>query len=83
MKTNKKGFLSSLYLLIIYMFLYLPIMVLIAYSFNSSKLNIVWTGFTFKWYQSLLHNSGILEAVKNSFVIAIISTIISVIIKKS
>ncbi|MBU3102199.1 MULTISPECIES: extracellular solute-binding protein [Clostridium] len=62
------------------MFLYIPIIVLIGFSFNQSKLNVVWTGFTFKWYASLLHNAGILDAVKNSFIIAIISTIISVII---
>lgn len=61
-----------------YMFLYVPIIVLIAFSFNDSKLNAVWTGFTLKWYKSLAHNTGILEAVKNSLIIAVISTIISV-----
>lgn len=60
------------------MFLYVPIIVLIVFSFNNSKLNAVWTGFTFKWYASLAHNSGILEAMKNSLIIAVISTIISV-----
>ncbi|MBC8059606.1 MAG: extracellular solute-binding protein [Clostridiaceae bacterium] len=80
MKNKKISFIKFIYLLLIFMFLYIPIMVLIAFSFNQSKLNVVWTGFTFKWYQSLLHNAGILEAVKNSFIIAIISTILSVII---
>jgi len=80
MKNKKTVIIKFTYLLLIFMFLYIPIMVLIAFSFNQSKLNVVWTGFTFKWYQSLLHNAGILEAVKNSFIIAIISTIISVII---
>lgn len=61
-----------------YLFLYVPIIVLIAFSFNDSKLNAVWTGFTFKWYKSLAHNAGILEAMKNSLIIAVISTIISV-----
>ncbi len=65
---------------LIFMFLYIPIMVLIAFSFNESKLNVVWTGFTFKWYASLIHNKGILEAVKNSFQVAIISTMISVVL---
>lgn len=80
MKNNKMGFLKSFYMFLVFMFLYIPIMILIAFSFNSSKLNIVWTGFTFKWYSSLLHNAGILAAVENSFIIAIISTILSVII---
>lgn len=80
MKNNKMRFLKSSYLLLVFMFLYIPIMILIAFSFNTSKLNIVWTGFTFKWYGSLLHNAGILEAVKNSFIVAVISTILSVVI---
>lgn len=80
MKNKKIDLIKFIYLILIFMFLYIPIMVLIAFSFNQSKLNVVWTGFTFKWYQSLLHNAGILEAVKNSFIVAIISTILSVII---
>lgn len=80
MKNNKMRFLKSSYLLLIFMFLYIPIMILIAFSFNTSKLNVVWTGFTFKWYGSLLHNAGILEALENSFIVAVISTILSVII---
>ncbi|MBU3201710.1 extracellular solute-binding protein [Clostridium estertheticum] len=80
MKSKKTNSLKFLYLILIFMFLYIPIIVLIGFSFNQSKLNVVWIGFTFKWYGSLLHNAGILDAVKNSFIIAIISTIISVII---
>lgn len=80
MKNKKTSCMKFIYLLLIFMFLYIPIMVLMVFSFNQSKLNVVWTGFTFKWYQSLLHNAGILEAVQNSFIIAIISTILSVII---
>jgi len=80
MKNKKINTLKFVYLLLIFMFLYIPIMVLIAFSFNQSKLNVVWTGFTFKWYQSLIHNTSILEAVENSFIIAIVSTILSVII---
>jgi spermidine/putrescine transport system permease protein len=77
---KKTGILKSFYLLLMFLFLYVPIMVLIAFSFNDSKLNVVWTGFTLKWYQSLINNAGIIEAVKNSFIIASISTILSVII---
>ena len=80
MKIKKGNIIKPLYIFLVFMFLYIPIMVLIAFSFNESKLNVVWTGFTFKWYESLLHNEGILEAVKNSFVVAIISTVISVVI---
>ncbi|ADL52562.1 extracellular solute-binding protein [Clostridium cellulovorans] len=77
---KKSSILKSLYTFLVFMFLYVPILVLIGFSFNESKLNVTWTGFTFKWYTSLINNVGILEAFKNSFIIAIISTIISVII---
>lgn len=77
----KKGrIIKPLYTFFILLFLYLPIAVLIVFSFNQSKLNVMWTGFTFKWYKSLVNNMGILEAVKTSFFVATISTIASVII---
>lgn len=80
MSKNTSKILKSLYVFLMYLFLYIPIMVLIVFSFNESKLNVVWTGFTFKWYHSLLRNVGILEAVKNSFIVAVASTVISTVI---
>lgn len=77
---KKTKIISNIYLLVVFLCLYIPIMILIAFSFNDSKLNVVWTGFTFKWYVSLIQNAGILDAVKNSFIVAAISTILSVII---
>lgn len=66
---------SFLYATLIYLFLYLPIAILILYSFNQSKLNAVWTGFTFDWYLKLMQNTDVLEAMKTSLVVALISTI--------
>ena len=80
MKSSKGTIFKSIYAFLIYMFLYIPIIVLIVFSFNESKLNAVWTGFTIKWYESLMHNTGILEAVKNSIIVATISTIVATII---
>lgn len=80
MSKNTSKILKTLYVFLMYLFLYIPIMVLIVFSFNESKLNVVWTGFTFKWYHSLLRNVGILEAVKNSFIVAVASTVISTVI---
>jgi spermidine/putrescine transport system permease protein len=77
---KKKGIFSKLYAFFMYMFLYIPIIVLVVFSFNDSKLNAVWTGFSLKWYKSLAHNAGILEAMKNSLLIAVASTILSVMI---
>jgi spermidine/putrescine transport system permease protein len=65
---------------VVFVFLYLPILVLAAYSFNTSKLNIVWEGFTFKWYAEVWENVRIIGALKNSLLIAIIATVASVIL---
>jgi ABC-type spermidine/putrescine transport system, permease component II len=80
MKKSPIKNLGTLYSLLIYLFLYIPILVLIIFSFNSSKLNAVWTGFSLKWYVSLFKNYSIIEAVKNSLIIAVSSTVISIIL---
>jgi spermidine/putrescine transport system permease protein len=66
-----------LVLLATFVFLYAPIATLIAFSFNDSKRNIVWRGFTTKYYAKALANDGLVEAFMNSITIAVISTIIS------
>lgn len=77
---KKKDLLSKIYAVIVYGFLYLPILVLIVFSFNKSKLNATWSGFTLDWYKSLLNNAQILEALKNSLIIAFTSTFFAVVI---
>src|SRR5688572_30345072 len=62
----------------VFVFLYLPIAVLVAYSFNASRLNIVWAGFTLKWYDQLWSHAPLMRALKNSLVIASATTLISV-----
>lgn len=69
-----------LWLLAVFVFLYAPIVVLVAFSFNKSRRNIVWTGFTTDWYGRALDNASLIEAFTNSLMIAVISTIISVIL---
>lgn len=66
--------------LLVFLFLYLPILVLVAYSFNASRLNIVWQGVTLDWYSRLLHNAPLLRAAQNSLVIAAVSTVLSVVL---
>ena len=58
-------------------FLYLPLIILALYSFNDSRINAVWTGFTLKWYQALFQNTRVLEALTNTLIIGFFSTIIS------
>jgi spermidine/putrescine transport system permease protein len=59
-------------------FLYLPIVLLVVYSFNASELNIVWTGATLHWYRQLLSNAALTRAMVNSLVLAFLVTILSV-----
>jgi len=65
---------------VVFVFLYLPILVLVAYSFNTSKLNIVWEGFTFQWYADVWDNVRITRALKNSLIVAGFTTVASVVI---
>jgi spermidine/putrescine transport system permease protein len=71
---------ALIYALLIYLFLYAPIAILITYSFNQSKLNAVWTGFTFDWYVRLFQNGEVLEAAKTTLVVALLSTIAATVI---
>lgn len=72
--------LQIIYLVLILIFLYLPIGTLMVLSFNKSKSMSVWTGFTTDWYAKMFSNSQIMEAIWNTFSIAIVAAIISTII---
>ncbi len=72
--------MGAFYAALVFAFLYLPIGVLVAFSFNQSKINAVWTGFTLDWYRALFHDQLILEAAKNSLIIGVTATIVSTMI---
>jgi spermidine/putrescine transport system permease protein len=57
----------------IYIFMYVPIFVLIIYSFDNSRLAVEWTGFTTQWYQTLFKDESIGTALKNSLLVATIA----------
>lgn len=62
------------------LFLYLPIAVLVAYSFNTSRLNILWEGFTLRWYSQVWSNAPLMQAARNSLIVAAVSTVLSVLL---
>ena len=80
MKTQYKHLLQRTYLVLVFGFMYLPIAVLIAYSFNENKSRAVFTGFSLKWYASLFHNEMILSALGLSLVLAFVSAIIATVL---
>ena len=64
----------------VFVFLYLPIAVLVVYSFNRSRLNLRWEGFTLDWYRRTFENSPLLRSAENSLVIALVSAAASVVL---
>ena len=76
----KKKLLSNLFIILVFAFLYLPIIILIIYSFNKSSMNILFEGVTFEWYKALFHNADLLEAFRNTLIVAFVSTIVSTIL---
>lgn len=65
------------HLFVVYGFLYLPIVVLVVLSFNSSGLPTVWSGFTTDWYGRLLENADIRDGLQNTLVVATGATVLS------
>lgn len=56
--------------ILVYAFLYIPLIIVVAYSFNDSRLNAEWVGFTLDWYHKLFNNEEMLLAARNSLIIA-------------
>jgi len=69
-----------LWLVLVAIFLYAPLLTLMAFSFNDSRRNIVWQGFTLDWYGAVLQDTDLLAAFGNSLTIAAISTVVSLIL---
>ena len=72
--------LKGSYIALILLFLYSPIAVMIAFSFNEGKSRAKWEGFSFKWYARLFENADILDALKVTLIVAVIATVVSVIL---
>jgi spermidine/putrescine transport system permease protein len=72
----QSGFFG-LWTMVVFAFLYIPILLLVIFSFNASKLNIRWEGFTLQWYSALLSNKPIVAAFQNSLVVACVTTVLA------
>ena len=78
--TRCTSILKKIYVALIFIFLYAPIVTLIVLSFNASKTRSNWGGFTLKWYQELFTNDAILQSFVNTMVIAFLSAFIATLI---
>jgi spermidine/putrescine transport system permease protein len=65
---------------LVMLFFYLPIVILIVFSFNTSRLNILWEGFTLRWYAELWRDSVLIRSLNNSLYVAVLTTVLSVIL---
>lgn len=63
-----------------YVFLYAPLVIVVVYSFNDSRLNAQWVGFTLDWYYKLFRNERMLEAAWNSLVIGVVASVVSTVL---
>lgn len=79
---KKKAFavLGNVYAIIIYAILYIPVAVMMLFSFNDQRYNYYWNGFTTKWYGKLFENSALIGSLWYSLIIAVLATLISVLI---
>ena len=70
---KRRGLLT--WAILMYCFLYLPIAILIVFSFNSAKSGVVWRGFTLQWFVMLFHDQSIMAALENSLFVALVTTV--------
>lgn len=64
---------------VVYLFLHIPILVLVIFSFNSSRYSVEWTGFTWQWYVRLLERPDIMNGLKASVIVGLAATVLSAI----
>ena len=76
---NKRLWMRS-WIAAVTVFLYTPLLVLFVFSFNDSKANIVWRGFTFKYYAKVFQNDSLMAALGNSLMIAFLATLFSLVL---
>ena len=76
---NKRRF-PAVYLALMLVLMYIPLVVTVVYSFNESKISTVWGGFSLKWYAELFRQRDLMEALMNSVILAVLSGTLAIII---
>lgn len=80
MSEKKPSLGLRLYAVLAYAYIYMPIILLVIFSFNTQKLNVRWEGFTFHWYGELFRDQDVLLATRNTLIVAFVSTLLATII---
>ena len=79
-RKRRLGIVGDVYAILIYTVLYIPVAVMMVFSFNDQKYNFYWNGFTTEWYGKLLENDALIGSLWYSLIIAVLATVISVVI---
>ena len=80
MYRKKRIRFSGIYLALITLITYLPIAIVVIFSFNDSKLTVAWEGFSLRWYEELLRDAALIEALQNSLILGAVSVAVSAVI---
>jgi spermidine/putrescine transport system permease protein len=80
MSEKRPALWLRIYTFMVYAYIYLPILILVIFSFNTQKLNIHWEGFTLAWYDKLFHDNQVMLATRNTLIVAVVSTLVATII---
>lgn len=75
-----KKFSSKLFMGFLFLFMYVPILTLVVFSFNAKDSRVVWGGFSLRWYDALFSNETIMTSLLNTVIIAVVVSIISTIL---
>jgi spermidine/putrescine transport system permease protein len=74
-RATRQGYAVCLVSIAVYAFLYVPLAIVVLFSFNDSKLNAEWVGFTLSWYKTLFADQDMLRAAGNSVLIAVVASL--------
>ncbi len=79
-KDKSRSIGKNIYIGLVFLFLYIPIIVVVIFYFNTSKMNILFEGFTTEWYHTMFYNRTLMEALTNSLIVGVVSTLVATII---
>lgn len=77
---TKTSVASKIYLALVFIFLYAPMIVMMVFSFNGTESTYIFNGFSLQWYEKLFHDRATMEALKNTVVLAVISSAVATVL---
>ena len=80
LKKKTLSVISKLYVILIFLFFYAPVVVMVVFSFNDSRANVVWQGFTTKWYTKLFQDTELWTVFGKTLFIAVVTTLLGVVV---